>query len=139
MSFRVLRGSGAPAVLPSGDFLFGDSRFPFFYQTGWPSVPPCRNVFWFGFNWLFHHGSYALFFKKVILSHITVWGIVFKTSCFLRKTGVIYVTSKVSAIIYYLLPSCTSGRRKQMKSKRCGDVWDFSPNLRMRQVRGESD
>jgi len=51
----VFGGSGSPAILPFSDFLFWDSRFPFFHETGWSSVPPCRKVSRGAFDGLFNH------------------------------------------------------------------------------------
>jgi hypothetical protein len=51
-----------------------------------------------------------LFLKKVFHSHITVWEIVSKKSCFLRKIGLICVLSKSNAIIHAIV--VRSGRLK---------------------------
>ena len=74
-----------------------------------PEGPRCHHVGRFvgeGFTGCSTMGR-TTFFCNVFYSHITVWWIVCKTPCFLRKTRLIYGISKDSAIIKCLLPGCT--------------------------------
>ena len=117
--------SGAPTILPASDFLFWNTRLPFFDQPRWSPVPPCWKDCRKWFNWLFDHFLYDLYSRK----------------CSIPTSSCGRLSAKWPVFCKNLVDHCFKQRWCQNGNLACGFfyfVWDKcgkgSNQARMRQV-----